>query len=445
MKKLLFKFLKPRIMWKFYKGALIETADISGNPAKGWYSIYPFFVEEEPDFSSISPCEDGSDTLVLVILNIGAYREKLLDMQAMVNIRRILSYFKRYAVDIILRVTYDHEGKALEREPFFFKQVVAHMEQLTPVIKEFSDVVFVAQGMLIGNWGEMHTSRFIAPDKIKLLWGMMQTEFQGRPYLAVRKPSIWRMLHPECCGKEEFGTDTTGLFDDAIFGSETHLGTFGTDSQLNAGWDGIWNREEELEFENKLCKTVPQGGEVVCGDTYLTEFTPETTAEVLKKMHITYLNKDYDERILNQWKQWTWEGDGPWKGESFFNYVGGHLGYRYVVRDVSVKLEKDPPEAKAEFIVNISVENIGFANCYNRLVVLLEGQMEDDVLFSIRLDCDGKDWDPDKICVLTGRIPALPCELFLNVRRKKDGKRIFFANQMDDDGRVPLGRIRIIE
>ena len=66
-------------------------------------------------------------------------------------------------------------------------------------------------------------------------------------------------------------------------------------------------------------------------------------------------------------------------------------------------------------------------------------------MFSVRLDCDGKDWEPNKICVLTERIPARACELYLNVRRKKDGKRIYFANQYDDDGRIPLGRIRIEE
>ena len=221
MKNFLHKFFKPKVNWKFQKADFVETTEELNNPARGWYSIFPFFVEEEPDFDKISWCADSTDTLALVIINIGAYRERLLDIQAMKNIRSILSYFKRYSYDIILRIAYDHEGKAVEREPFFFKQVVEHMEQLTPVIKEFSDVVFVVQGMLFGNWGEMHTSRFVAPDKMKFLWGMMQTEFQGRPYLAVRRPNMWRMLHPESNGRIELTHDTTGLFDDAIFGSDT--------------------------------------------------------------------------------------------------------------------------------------------------------------------------------------------------------------------------------
>ena len=445
MKNILHKLFKPKVNWKFHKAEFTETTEVLNNPARGWYHIFPFFVEEEPDFEKISWCADSTETLALVIINIGAYREQLLDVQAIKNIKSILSYFKRYSYDVILRITYDHEGKAVEREPFFFKQVVEHMEQLTPVMKAFSDVIFVAQGMLIGNWGEMHTSRFVSPDKIKLLWGMMQTEFQGRPYLAVRRPAMWRALHPECCGKMELSKDTTGLFDDAIFGSETHLGTFGAEPKENVGWDALWSREDELEFESKLCVNVPNGGEVICGENYIETFTPETTADVLKKMHITYLNQAYDKKILEQWKQWTWTGDGPWNGANFYDYVGTHLGYRYLIRDVSVQLEKHIDGAWAEFIVNISIENVGFANCYNRLIVMLEGQHNGVPLFSHRLDCDGKNWDCNKVCTITDRIPPQDCELLLSVIRKKDGRRIFFANPLEDDGRIWLGKINILE
>ncbi len=446
MRKLIYKLFVPKINWKFKKADFVETTDALNNPARGWYNIFPFLVEEEPDFDKLSWCADSTETLALVIINIGAYREKLLDIQAMQNIRSILSYFRRYSYDIILRITYDHEGKVVEREPFFFKQVVEHMEQLTKVIKEFSDITFVYQGMLIGSWGEMHTSRFVSPEKMKLLWGMMQTEFQGRPYLAVRRPNMWRILHPEWCGRIEINTnDTTGLFDDAIFGSDTHLGTFGMESKANVGWDAVWSREEELEFENQLCKYVPHGGEVVCGETYLEKFNPVTTADTLKKMHITYLNQAYDSRVLDKWKEWTWTEEGPWKNTCFYDYIGEHLGYRYVVRDVSVQLDTDIESMYSEFEVTISIENVGFANCYNRLIVLLEGQRDGELLFSNRLDCDGKNWDCNTVCTVSDRIPVQNCELLLSVIRKKDGRRVFFANPTEDDGRIWLGRIKIIE
>ena len=445
MKKLIHKLFKPRVNWKFHKANFLETTEKLDNPGRGWYSIFPFLVEEEPDYEKISWCADSEENLALIIINIGAYREKLLDVQALNNIRSILSFFKRYSYDIILRITYDHEGKAVEREPFFFKQVVEHMEQLTGVIKEFSDVIFVYQGMLIGCWGEMHTSRFVSSEKIKLLWGMLQTDFQGRPYLAVRRPSMWRMLHPESCGKLELNTDTTGLFDDAIFGSDTHLGTFGTEARENAGWDGLWRREDELEFENGLCRYVPNGGEVVFCEEYEEKYTPVSTAEVLRQMHITYLNQAYDKKVLDLWKQWSWTEEGPWKGENFYDYVGEHMGYRFVIRDASVELEKHIDGAWAEFIVNIFVENVGFANIYNKLIVLLEGQQDGELLFSHRLSCDGEDWNCNTVITLTDKIPAQSCELLLNVRRQKDGRRVFFANPSEDDGRIWLGKINIME
>ena len=437
MRSLLHKLFGSKQTWSFEKAGLIETTEPLKNPARGWYTIYPFFAEEEPDFEKIAWCRESSETLALVIINIGYYREQQLDVQALNRIRSILDYFKRHAFNIILRLTYDHEGKAVEREPFFFKQVVEHLEQLTSVIKEFSDVIFVSQGMLIGNWGEMHTSRFIAPDKLRLLWGMLQSDLQKEPYLAVRRPSMWRILHPESCGKLELRTDSTGLFDDAIFGSMSHMGTFGTEPKENVGWDGIWSREEELEFEDKLCKAVPNGGEVVCGETYAVDFSPSATVEVLKKMHITYLNQAYDTKILRLWKQWRWTEDGPWQDYSLYDYIGAHLGYRFTIRDVRVFLDEQTEEFKVRFFV----ENVGFANCYQELVVRLVGREEGRELFSMTLNCDARGWESGTVQRFSARIEYQNCELYLSARRKKDGKRVYFANPTEEDGRVYLGRI----
>ena len=70
------------------------------------------------------------------------------------------------------------------------------------IVKEFVNHIFVFQGMLIGNWGEMHTSRFLAPTKLKELWKILQEELKQEVFYAVRKPSQWRLLHPQVLEKE---------------------------------------------------------------------------------------------------------------------------------------------------------------------------------------------------------------------------------------------------
>ena len=431
MKKLLNKLFRTKPKWEFHPAELQETTEQLKNPARGWYTIYPFLLEEEPDFKELFWCLRKKETLALVIINIGAYRELRLDVQALKRIRSILSFFRQHSYDVILRLTYDHEGNAVEREPFFFKQVAEHMEQLAPVIKEFSDVIFISQGLLIGNWGEMHTSRFVAPEKMKHLWGILQYDLHKGPYLAVRRPSMWRILHPESCGKPELKVDTTGLFDDAMFGSDSHMGTFGIKSKESAGWEENWSRKDELEFEYELCKYVPNGGEVVCGENYTENFTPESTLEVLRQMHVTYLNQAYDEKILNLWKQWNWQNG------SFYDYVGQHLGYRFVIRNVEVL----PEEQKNKLSVIVSIENTGFANCYQEAEVMLEridvlGRQE---IFKFATDI--RTWDSGTTKRISCIIDMAVGELYLRVCRKSDDRMIYFANRTEETGRVYLGEL----
>lgn len=432
MRTLLHRLFSEKEVWGFQKANLQETKKELKNPRRGWYRIFPFLVEKEPDFEPMSWCEIEKDTMALVIINIGAYREKELDEPALENMRTILRFFVKKQYDIILRITYDHEGKALEREPFFFTMVKEHVRQVVPVIREFSEHIFVYQGLLVGSWGEMHTSRFVDSVKLKELWQILKTEDLEDVFFAVRKPSFWRMLHPH---NEQ---DRMGLFDDAIFGSQDHLGTFGSLPKEERTWDELWRKQDELAFEEVLCTQVPNGGEVVCGEQYTQTENAFSTVETLKKMHITYLNRQYDERILNTWKQWKWEEPGLWQGSSLYDYIGNHLGYRFRVRDVMVSAEG---KGEKMLLVTLTIENVGFANLYQEAELLLTWMGEDGKKYTKKLECDLRRLDSGQAQVISGWITPMQCELHLCARGKKDGRILYLANQSTQDGRVLLGSI----
>lgn len=432
MRKLFHKLLTEKSDWNFQKADLRETKGKLENPSRGWYRIYTFEVEKTPDFQPMLWCDLEGDTLVMVILNIGAYKEKPLDAQGLEHIRDILRFFAKKLYEIILRITYDHEGKALEREPFFFSTVTGHMRQLIPVWNEFREHIFVYQGLLIGNWGEMHTSRFLHPQKLKELWRILKEESYPKVYCAVRKPSYWRLLHPD--GE----TDNMGLFDDAIFGSENHLGTFGTPARENAAWDAPWCKTDELEFESELCKTVPNGGEAICGEQYLSQESPQSTVEILRKMHITYLNKEYDKKLLGIWKDWKWDGQDVWQNSSLYEYIESHLGYRFLIKDVNiVTSEKD----NKQLLMNICIENVGFANCYEEAEIILVQIDEQNRSEITVVESDIRDWNSGMVQWITARIQTATSELFLYVRRKSDNRYLYFANHLRPDAKVLLGRI----
>ncbi len=436
------KLFPKKRKWDFQKADLTESTDELNNPVRGWYRIFPFYAEETPDFDSLSWCANETDTIALVIINIGTFRDEKLTDNALNNIRNILTFFKNNQYDIILRITYDHEGNAIEREPFFFAQVIEHIKQVTTLINEFKDTIFVFQGMLIGNWGEMHTSRFVTAPKLNEIWKQLQNDVGNKVYFAVRKPSFWRTLHPQNCdtGVRDYAGNM-GLFDDAIFGSATHLGTFGAEARENSGWESLWNRESELEFEEELCMHVPNGGEALCGENYLQENSMHFTIDTLKKMHISYLNKYYDKLILELWKKWKWDLPDAWQGMDFFEYVGSHLGYRFWIQESAVTYSEENPD---KVLLRIDIYNTGFANLYQEADVFLEWKDESGNTYSRLLDTDITKWNSGSVESLLVKFEPINCKLFIYARRKRDHRHIYFANSYDENGRVYIGQLREI-
>ena len=87
---------------------------------------------------------------------------------------------------MILRFSYDLEGKGLEKEPGSIRLVEEHMQQIGEVIREYADDIFAVQGILIGNWGEMHGSRYLTPDAFRTLTDTMIKAVDGACPVAVR-------------------------------------------------------------------------------------------------------------------------------------------------------------------------------------------------------------------------------------------------------------------
>ncbi len=422
----------------FQKATLEESTEHLCNPARGWYQLYTFCVEEEPDFAYLSSCLDEQETLALLSINIGAFRSEDLPREMLERIVQILSFFRDRHKDIILRVTYDHQGKALEREPSLFSQVLRHLEQVGALLQQFGESIFIYQGMLIGNWGEMHASKFLDIDYLERMAEVLK-KYDRNTFLAVRRPVQWRYLHQKA-QEECIDAQRMGLYNDAIFGSATDLGTFGEMESKKAGWSNAWLREEELDFIEKLCKKAPNGGEVVLGDGFWKTLPQEELLADLKRMHITYLNQLYDRQVLNSWKECTYAGKGAWTGASLYDYIGAHLGYRFWIRDVRVTALKKRG-IQTDYEVEIDVENVGFANIYQEVIVSLEWIDSRGDLQRKELSTDLRDCDSGTVKCIRYFVDVSQGELHISMHRKHDHKIIYFANKADADGRIYLGSI----
>lgn len=420
--------------WKFRRASFTESTEELKNPARGWYQIHTYLAEEPFSPDEEVWCLSGEDTLALLLIDLGAFRERDLNEDTLRNIEEILSFFAEKGKDLILRLAYDHEGKAKEREPVFFSRLAAHVAQLEPLLKRYAPHIFVFQGLLMGNWGEMHSSRFLTREKMGRMASLLGDCLGEETYLAVRRPVYWRMLHPEYCGRESFAGVGMGLFDDAILGSDTHLGTFGAKAMEQPDWDEPWPPEQELTFEEQLGLFAPQGGETICDPKTAGMRPAGETVERLRRMRLAYLNRVHDARQLAIWKEQLWEENDPYRGLSLYDYIGRHLGYRFCVRGVSVSL----PRGEESCQIQVSVENVGFAGCYQKTALWLEWEDQGQPCRR-RLEPGLEQIRPGETVQAQGCFVPAEGPLYLRAGRLWDQTPVSFANEQADRQGILLG------
>lgn len=392
----------------FQKGNLIEGNQTCNNPSRGWYCIHTFSAKEPLDEEELKWCIQRENQLALVIVDIGYYSQEKIDEFGLDNIRRILDFFTKVGQEMILRIVYDTEGKGMEKEPSLSLQVQQNMQQIGPIIEEYKDSIFTLQGLLLGNWGEMHGSKFLSSSNLKTLAMCMRQSVNGACRMAVRRPVQWRMI----------GDENIGLFDDAMLASKSHMGTFGEKKKKEASWEEAWSREDELDFENQLCMQVPMGGEVVYGEETVSE---EEVKACFERMHVSYLNCVYDDRVL-----------GEWKKTSFYDYIGNHLGYRYVVTGAKIENKKRH--------LHIEITNVGFAPIYDEVVLSLLCVDAEDSVLEFLVATPSQMWKEKRFHTTAKELPQGEYSLYLEMKRAKDDKIIYFANEGATE-KVFLGKL----
>ncbi len=352
----------------YKKEKTVQCKKTLTNPGRGMLQIFYYNGGEEWSYEEAAGCMVDEESLILLVINIGRYRNDEIPSDILTETGRIIDFFKENKKDIIVRPVYDSKGQALLFEPSDFELLKRHAAKLCNLFKEKN--VFMIQGLFIGNWGEMHGSRYTDDIHLREIYGIMR-EYAGEDmYLAVRCPYHYRIL----CGS---GYDRKlGLFDDAILSSETDMGTFapaGANKEHDVRLP--FEREEELDFENKICRYAPNGGEAVYGDGYVNTMGQRDIVNMFTRMRLTYLNRLYDRNILDIWEREKCTLQGSHKEESFLDYIKDHLGYRLVLRDCRVKEIKSSNGIR-QIRITLKIQNTGFAPVYinNKVRIILKGE-----------------------------------------------------------------------
>lgn len=325
-----------------------------------------------------------------------------------------------------------------------------HMEQLGEVFSEYEDQIYIVQGVLVGSWAEMHSSRYLTRENYLKLVRKMDDAMPEKIFLAVRTPAYWRMAAGR---KEPLTADEAwnpaelmsrlSLFNDGILGNSLDCGTYGdVPAESSVSLQDKWVREDELGFQNELNLYVPNGGEAVL-DNELNDL--ENADDAFRIMHISYLNQAHDPEVVGKWKNTVYQEAGSvYDGMSGYDYIERHLGYRYVIRDASVRQSGWKWQNGT---VAAQIENVGYAprytSCRTEFILKDAGNGETRV---IPADTDVRKWMPGEVTGISADMEVLhdgEYELWLRIT-DENGEPVLFANgnQTSEDGSCLLGMIR---
>lgn len=415
-----------------------ESTEYLNNPYQGFYHIMGYTLSTHYDpTTTIYQTDSYSDSLALLEINLKEYRLTDIDQNGLNQLNDIFAAWSKspYHTQLIVRFLYDWDGVALSTEPESLDLILKHMDQISSIVNQHKDIIYIMQGVFIGNWGEMHHSRFIDNDSIKTLIEHLNEVIDPSIYLSVRTPAQWRMINNLYDIPTSFPTNDSlmtrlGLFNDGILGSESDLGTYGNTPRSQAtspSYQGT--RDEELEFQKKLCQYVPNGGEVIYNHT-MNQL--ETSVSSLQKMHISYLNADYDKRVYELWKQSSWTKRDNFYGSDGYNYIKTHIGYRYLINKCQINKEGF---FNPQYKLKLTIQNNGFSSTLQPFLTSIQLENEDTgQLTSIDFNADLRKLDSEQKKSFTVILPVKDLEhghyqIYLLIKDQTTNQTILLANK----------------
>ena len=233
-----------------------ESLRFLQNPNRGFYRIYAFCITDQAvDYAAEIDrlySVDDDTTLALIEVNLMEYRNGDISQAGLENIDALFKDLANKDKQLIVRFLYDLEGNNLLTEPDSLDIILRHMEQLREVFHRGANSIFTLQGLFVGDWGEMHNTRYESAEDLRRLAQKLADVSASR--LSVRTPAQWRTVTLD--GTDPDLTPRLGLFNDGILGSDSDLGTY----RLDLHEDPLQSRAEALAFQETLCRSVPNGG-----------------------------------------------------------------------------------------------------------------------------------------------------------------------------------------
>lgn len=384
-----------------------ESNKIFANPERGFYKHYDFLNSSASPLS-VSALQAARVESNITLFYTGHYltefvksdiSDKFLNL-----VRKNMQALREAGAKCILRFAYTNSQSKhpYDAEP---KWVARHIEQLKPILQEYSDVILCFQSGFIGVWGEgYYTDNFFfdpqTPEEHKLRKEVIDAMLDAIPadrQVALRTPMFKRNMYATSY------TDTLTLATAYDGSAKARICAFNDCFGASADDYGTFIGKDTREYWRKETRYTLMGGET-CG---LSDYCKcKQSIKDCEDFHWTYMNSGYNADVLNRW-----ESDGC------MDEVKRRLGYRLSLKDVATS----KAAAGKALRVKLNIRNTGFAapaNPRHVELVLVDGNGKKTV-YEFK-DVDVRYWFANET-VTVDKLIDLPkdasgnCTLYLNM------------------------------
>jgi hypothetical protein len=318
-------------------------------------------------------------TLIYGKVLIDDYRDRDLDAALLDRLSAGFAAVRSAGLKVLPRVYYADDGESPDAP---LARVLAHIGQLTPLLRDNADVIAVLHAGFVGAWGEWHASSndLTEPSARKQIFDALLAALPPERMTLSRRPSFKQVAYGG-----PLSADT--MFDGSPLARVGHL----NDCFLASDNDvGTYQVAGERDYAIADSAFVPVGGET-CGVYPARSACAPALAE-LARLHWSFLNTSYHPDVI-----------AGFRSGGCFDAIACRLGYRFAL------LRHESPQALAAgapLALALRVVNDGFARMYNPRPVELV--LDGPVRRVLATSADPRTWapgEPADVC-LSSRVPA---------------------------------------
>lgn len=356
-----------------------ESTENFSNPERGFYhhkETNPSNYSQLTQSSLVNYRNNEKITLIMRLFYLNDFLTTPISQSYLDNMRSDFTKIRNAGIKCVIRFAYSKQTTLGQRDASK-AQILAHLQQLAPVLQSNADVIATIQAGFIGTWGEWYyTDHFgmnpTATDyanRREIVDAILNILPVNRT-VQIRTPKLKQKLFNTTSAL----TQTQGLSTMNLARVGHHNDCFISDDSDVGTYTNIATEYPYLEQETKF---VPMGGETCDFDPSRSNCDVGITE--MERFHWSYMNIDYYPEVIEEFGE-----------NNCLNDIRKRLGYRF---NLTSGVFPTNANAGGTLPITIKLRNKGFASIYNdrKAYIVLRNTVTNQV-YSVALASNPQLW-----------------------------------------------------